>query len=107
MSLTPSNKKVTIGEDQNTESSSENHGEKAFLPAGISFNKEMAPNSSDCIQRINPDSKLPNFNTGKILEPESQAIKNMLGVTDESSPPESINESRSISHNPLPPLKIL
>jgi hypothetical protein len=49
VSLTPSNKKAIIGEDQETESSSENHGEKAFLPSGISFNKEMAPKPSDWI----------------------------------------------------------
>jgi outer membrane murein-binding lipoprotein Lpp len=107
VSLTPSNKKAIIGEDQNAEFSSENHGEKAFLPSGISFNKEIAPKPSDWIERVNPDSKLPNFNTSKILEPESQAIKNMLGVTDESSLPESIKESESISQSPLPPLKVL
>ena len=105
--LTPSNKKAIISDDQNAESSSENHGEKAFLPSGMSFNKEMAPKSSDWIERVNLDSKLPNFNTGKILEPESQAIKNMLGVTDESSLPESINESEPISQSLLPPLKVL
>jgi hypothetical protein len=31
----------------------------------------------------------------------------MLGVTDEPSHPESISESYSVSHNPLPPLKVL
>jgi hypothetical protein len=107
VSLTPSNKKAIVGEDQNTESSSENHGEKAFLPSGISFNKERETKPSDWIEIVNPDSKLPNFNTGKILEPESQAIKNMLGVTDESSSPESINESEHVSKNPLPSLKVL
>ena len=50
---------------------------------------------------------MPNFNTGRILEPESQAIKEMLGVTDESSHTESITESKSDSQSPLPPLKQL
>jgi hypothetical protein len=48
---------------------------------------------------------LPNFNTGRVLEPEIQAIKELLGVTDELSPTESITESKSDS--PLPPLKQL
>jgi hypothetical protein len=68
---------------------------------------ELAPKHSDWIERVNPDSKMTNFNTGGILEPESQAIKEMLGVTDESSHTESITESKSDSQAPLPPLKQL
>ena len=42
----------------------------------------MKPKSSDWVERNNLDSKLPNFETGKILQPESQAIKDMLGLND-------------------------
>ena len=45
----------------------------------------MIPKSNDWIVRDNPVSKLPNFETGKILLPESQALKNMLGLTEQLS----------------------
>ena len=67
----------------------------------------MEPKSNDWIVRDNPVSKLPNFETGKILLPESQALKNMLGLTDQPSSTESVNESESESFTPLPPLKVL
>ena len=85
MSLIPNTKKVVIGEYQLTETSGESNHKKTFLSNGILSSKELNPNSNDWIERVNPDSKLPNFNTGKILELESQAIKNLLGVTDEPS----------------------
>ena len=107
VSLIPSANKKVIGEDQLTESLSESHSEKAFIPAGISFEQEMEPKSSEWVERNNPDSKLPNFETGKILQPESQAIKDMLGLTDKPSNTESVNESESESQTPLPPLKVL
>lgn len=50
---------------------------------------------------------MPNFNTGRILKPESHAIKEMLGVTDEPSSTEYITKSKSDSQSPLPPLKQL
>ena len=67
MSLTPSNKKACLGEDQLTEESGESSHPKAFLSANMLSSKELAPKPSDWIERVNPDSKLPNFNTGRIL----------------------------------------
>ena len=105
LSLSPSPKKAGLGDDQLTEVSGESSHSTTFLLTNILSSKELAPKPSDWIERNNPDSKLPNFNTGRILEPESQAIKELLGVTDELSPTESITESKSDS--PLPPLKQL
>ena len=87
--------------------SGESSHSTTFLSANILSSKELAPKPSDLIERVNPDSKLPNFNTGRILEPESQAIKELLGVTDEPSHTESITESKLDSQSPLPPLKQL
>jgi hypothetical protein len=96
-----------MGEDQLTEVSGESSHSTTFLSANILSSKELTPKPSDWIERNNPDSKLPNFNTGRILETESQAIKELLGVTDELSPTESITESKSDSQSPLPTLKQL
>ncbi|GKC18867.1 hypothetical protein Tco_1021017 [Tanacetum coccineum] len=59
------------------------------------------------VERLNPDSKLPNFNTGRILVPESQAINECLQLTKESADPESSKESGSEPQTPLPLLKNL
>lgn len=107
LSLTPSTKKAALGEDQLTEVSGESSHSTAFLLANILSSKELTPKPSDWIERVNPESKLPNFNTGRILEPESQAIKELLGVTDEPSHTESTTETKSDSQSPLPPLKQL
>ena len=105
VSLIPTSKRRILGEDQLTEQSSEYLKETAFVSAGILSKDELKPKPSDWVERFNPDSKLPNFDTGRILQPESQAIKELLGVTDEPSTTESVNESESPS--PLPPLKTL
>jgi hypothetical protein len=107
LSISPSTKRAGLGEDQLTEESGENSHSKTFLSTSILFSKELTPIPSDWIERHNPDSKIPNFNTGRILEPESQVIKELLGVTDELSPTESITESKYDSQSPLPPLKQL
>ena len=65
------------------------------------------PKSSDWVERANPKSKLPNFDSGRILEPESQALKSMLGLPDVPSSTEHITESEAESQAPLPPLKPL
>ncbi|GKC59308.1 hypothetical protein Tco_1086906 [Tanacetum coccineum] len=57
-------------------------------------------------KRLNPDSRLPNFNTGRILVPESQAVNKPLKPTKTSSDPESSKDSEAESLTPLPPLKI-
>ncbi|GJU73469.1 hypothetical protein Tco_1264874 [Tanacetum coccineum] len=43
-------------------------------------------------QRHNPDSKLPNFNTGRLLVPESQAVNESLGLTEAPTDLESSKE---------------
>nr|GEW98721.1 retrovirus-related Pol polyprotein from transposon TNT 1-94 [Tanacetum cinerariifolium] len=37
------------------------------------YDQEMVPKTKYCVERLNPDSKLPNFNTERILAFESQA----------------------------------
>jgi hypothetical protein len=107
LSISPSSKRASLGEDQLTEESGESSHTTTFLSTNILSSKELTPLHSDWIERNNPDSKMPNFDTGRILEPESQAIKELLGVTDELSPTESITESKSDSQSQLPPLKQL
>nr|GFA76108.1 retrovirus-related Pol polyprotein from transposon TNT 1-94 [Tanacetum cinerariifolium]GFA95442.1 retrovirus-related Pol polyprotein from transposon TNT 1-94 [Tanacetum cinerariifolium] len=57
--------------------------------------------------KLNPDNKLTNFNTGRILVPESQAVNDYLKPTESSTYPESSNNSVGEPITPLPPLKIL
>ncbi|GJV18967.1 ribonuclease H-like domain-containing protein [Tanacetum coccineum] len=59
------------------------------------------------VERQNPDSKLPNFNIGRILVPESQAVNESLRLTEAPTNPESLKESGSEPQTPLPLLKIL
>ncbi|GKB07499.1 retrovirus-related pol polyprotein from transposon TNT 1-94 [Tanacetum coccineum] len=56
------------------------------------------------VERLNLDSKLPNFNTGRILGHESQAVNESL---ETSNTPESSKDSEAESLTPLPPLKNL
>ncbi|GKD33139.1 hypothetical protein Tco_1248648, partial [Tanacetum coccineum] len=59
------------------------------------------------VERLNPGNKLPNFNTGRILVLESQAVNESLKPTETSTDPESSKDSKAESITPLPPLKIL
>ncbi|GKA47495.1 hypothetical protein Tco_0740378 [Tanacetum coccineum] len=59
------------------------------------------------VERHNPGSKLPNFNTGRILVLESQDVNESLKLTKVSINTKSSKESKSKSQTPLPPLKIL
>ncbi|GJU21940.1 hypothetical protein Tco_1155282 [Tanacetum coccineum] len=68
---------------------------------------EMVPKSKDWVGRLNPDSKLLNFNTGRVLVPESQAVNKSLKPTNTSITPESSKDSEAESLIPLPPLKNL
>ncbi|GJY19880.1 hypothetical protein Tco_0392446 [Tanacetum coccineum] len=71
----PHQKKKILGGELLTESLSKiNVNENAFIPASMDYDHEMVPKSKDWVERLNPDSKLPNFNTRRILVPESQAI---------------------------------
>ncbi|GJU93209.1 hypothetical protein Tco_1317965 [Tanacetum coccineum] len=67
----------------------------------------MILKSKDWVERHNPDSKLPNFNTGRILFPKSQVVNECLGLTKEPTDLESSKESGSEPLTPLPPLKNL
>ncbi|GJW23602.1 retrovirus-related pol polyprotein from transposon TNT 1-94 [Tanacetum coccineum] len=59
------------------------------------------------VERLNPDSKLPNFNTERILVPESQAVNESLKPTETSITPKSFKDSEAESLILLPPLKNL
>nr|GFC94477.1 retrovirus-related Pol polyprotein from transposon TNT 1-94 [Tanacetum cinerariifolium] len=56
------------------------------------------------VERLNPDSKLPNFNAGRILVPESQAVNESLETLNT---PESSEDSEAEFLTLLPPLKNL
>ncbi|GJX31631.1 hypothetical protein Tco_0241486 [Tanacetum coccineum] len=64
----------------------------------------MVPKTKDWVERLNPNIKLPNFNTGRILVPESQSVNESLEI---SNILESSKDSEAESLTPLPPLKII
>ncbi|GJX33478.1 hypothetical protein Tco_0243333 [Tanacetum coccineum] len=98
----PHQKKEVLGGELFTGSSSKmNKNENIFVPASMDYDHEMVPKSKDWVERLNPDSKLPNFNTRRVLVPES------LKPTDTSITPESSKDSEAESPIPLPPLKNL
>ncbi|GKA63329.1 hypothetical protein Tco_0762935 [Tanacetum coccineum] len=91
-----------------TESSSKNDvKENAFIPASMDYDHEMIPKSKDLVERHNLDNKLPNFNIGRILVLESQAVNESLGLIEAPTDPESSKESRSEPLTPSPLLKNL
>ncbi|GJV22338.1 retrovirus-related pol polyprotein from transposon TNT 1-94 [Tanacetum coccineum] len=98
-------KKKVLGGELFTESSSKMN-ENLFVPASMRYDQEMVPKTKDWVERLNPDSKLPNFNTGRILVPESQAINESLKSTKTLNTPESSKDSEAKSLTPLPSLKI-
>ncbi|GJR72460.1 retrovirus-related pol polyprotein from transposon TNT 1-94 [Tanacetum coccineum] len=101
----PHQKKKVLGGELLTESSSKkNENENLFVPASMGYDQEMVPKTKDWVERLNPDIKLPNFNTGRILVPESQAVNESLKT---SNTPESSKDSKAEFLTPLPPLKIL
>ncbi|GJQ96142.1 retrovirus-related pol polyprotein from transposon TNT 1-94 [Tanacetum coccineum] len=84
----PHQKKKVLGGEVLTDSSSKmNENENLFIPASM--------------------GKLPNFNTGRILVPESQAVNESLEPTETLNIPESSKGSEAESLTPLPPLKNL
>ncbi|GJX88602.1 retrovirus-related pol polyprotein from transposon TNT 1-94 [Tanacetum coccineum] len=70
-------------------------------------NSEWIDITTRKVERLNPDSKLPNFNTGRILVPESQPVNESLKPKETTTNPESSKDSEAESLTPLPPLKIL
>ncbi|GKC76667.1 retrovirus-related pol polyprotein from transposon TNT 1-94, partial [Tanacetum coccineum] len=104
----PHQKKKVLGGELLTESLSKiNLNENVFIPASMDYDHEMVPKSKDWVERLNPDSKLPNFNTGRILVLESQAVNESLKPTEASTDHESSKDYEVESLTPLPPLKIL
>ncbi|GKE16696.1 hypothetical protein Tco_1424273, partial [Tanacetum coccineum] len=104
----PSQKKKILGGEQLTETSFVSEVKNnSFVPAYLDYDHEMVPKSKDRVQRFNPDSLLPNFNTGKIPVPESQAIKESLQLTKVPTEYESSKESCSEPQTPLPQLNNL
>ncbi|GJU49363.1 hypothetical protein Tco_1218918 [Tanacetum coccineum] len=84
-----------------------NENENIFILASIRYDQEMVPKTKDWVERLNLNNKLPNFNTGRILVPESQAVNESLEPTKTLNTPESSKDSKVESHTPLPPLKNL
>ncbi|GKB52022.1 hypothetical protein Tco_0902775 [Tanacetum coccineum] len=68
------------------------------------YNKMVFELNKYWVERLNPDNKLPNINTGRILVPESQAVNESLKT---SNTLESSKDSEAEFLTPLPPLKIL
>ncbi|GJU19166.1 retrovirus-related pol polyprotein from transposon TNT 1-94 [Tanacetum coccineum] len=71
----------------------------------MGYNHEMVPKSKDWVERLNLYSKLLNFNTGRIIVLESQAVNESLKPTETSITPESSKDSEAECLTPLPPLK--
>ncbi|GJX24495.1 retrovirus-related pol polyprotein from transposon TNT 1-94 [Tanacetum coccineum] len=104
----PPKKKKVIGGELFTESSSKmNENENLFVPTSMGHDQEMVPKTKDWVERLNADSKLPNFNIGRILVLESQAVNESLKPTKTPNTPESSKDSEAESLTPLPPLKNL
>ncbi|GJT39423.1 hypothetical protein Tco_0939288 [Tanacetum coccineum] len=104
----PHPKKKVLGGEMLTESSSKmNENENLFIPASMGYYFEMVPKTKDWVERLNHDSRLPNFNTGRILVPESQDVNKSLKPTKTSNTPESFKDSEMESFTPLPLLKNL
>ncbi|GKA89350.1 retrovirus-related pol polyprotein from transposon TNT 1-94, partial [Tanacetum coccineum] len=98
-------KKKVLGGELLTESSSKmNENENLFVPASMRYDQDMVPKTKDWVERLNPDSKLPNFNTRRILVPEGQAVNESL---ETSNTPKSSKDSEAEFLTLLPPLKNL
>ncbi|GKE62155.1 hypothetical protein Tco_1512522, partial [Tanacetum coccineum] len=102
----PYQKKKILGGDLFTKSSSKmNENENLFIPASMGYDQEMVPKIKDWVKRLNPDRKLLNFNTGRILVPKSQAVNESLEPNETLNTLESSKDSKAESITPLPPLK--
>ncbi|GJV14539.1 hypothetical protein Tco_1359862 [Tanacetum coccineum] len=101
-------KKKVLGGELFIESSSKmNENENLFIPDSMRYDQEMVPKTKDWVERLKPDSKLPNFNTGRILVLESQGVNESLESTETLNTPESSKDSKAESLTSLPLLKNL
>nr|GEW63461.1 retrovirus-related Pol polyprotein from transposon TNT 1-94 [Tanacetum cinerariifolium] len=71
------------------------------------YGQEMVPKTKDWVERLSPDNKLPNFNTGRILVPESQVVNESLKYIKTLNMPESSKYFEAKSLTPLPSFKNL
>ncbi|GJU07794.1 hypothetical protein Tco_1124224 [Tanacetum coccineum] len=100
-------KKILEGEMLTESSSKKDVNENLLIPAFMGYDHEMVPKSKEWVKSHNPDSKLPNFNTGRILVPKIQVVNECLKPTEALNDPESSKYSEAKSLTPLPPLKNL
>ncbi|GJS20772.1 retrovirus-related pol polyprotein from transposon TNT 1-94 [Tanacetum coccineum] len=100
-------KKILRGELLTESSSKKDVNENLFIPASMVYDHEMVSKSKDWVERHNLDNKLLNFNTERILVPESQAVNECLKPTEALNDPESSKDFESDALTPLPPLKNL
>ncbi|GJX08080.1 retrovirus-related pol polyprotein from transposon TNT 1-94 [Tanacetum coccineum] len=91
---------------QNTELTKLNHALQEQLKEEKKINEKWLT-SSKKVERLNPNSKLPKFNTRIILVSKSQVVNESLKPTKISTNPESLKDSKAGSLTPLPPLKTL
>nr|GEU29244.1 retrovirus-related Pol polyprotein from transposon TNT 1-94 [Tanacetum cinerariifolium] len=104
----PHQKKKVLGGELFTESSSiMNEKENLFVPASMGHDQEMVPKTKDWVERLNLDNKLPNFNTERILVPESKNVNEFLKSIKTSNTSESSKDFKAETLTPLPLLKNL
>ncbi|GJT60886.1 hypothetical protein Tco_1004419 [Tanacetum coccineum] len=104
----PHQKKKVLSGELLTESLSKiNENENLFVPTSMGYDQEMVPKTKDWVERLSPNNKLPNLNSGRILVPKSQAVNESLEPTETLNTPESSKDSEAESLTPLPPLKNL
>nr|GFC17236.1 hypothetical protein [Tanacetum cinerariifolium] len=104
----PYQKKKVLGGELFTESSSKmNENKNLFVSASMGYDQEMVPKTKDWVERLNLDNKLPNFNTRRILVPESQAVNEPFESTKTLNTLESSKDFEVESLTLLPPLKNL
>ncbi|GJT45282.1 hypothetical protein Tco_0953997 [Tanacetum coccineum] len=63
-----------------------NENENLFILASMGYDQEMVSKTKDWVERLNPDSKLPNFNTGRILVLKRSFTKLKGNAIDLSTP---------------------
>ncbi|GJZ38321.1 hypothetical protein Tco_1309134 [Tanacetum coccineum] len=80
---------------------------KSFIPASLDYDHEMISKPKDLVERHNLDNKFLNFNTGRILVSESQAVNECLKLTEAPTNLEFSKDSGLEPLTPLPQLKNL
>ncbi|GJQ95519.1 hypothetical protein Tco_0006658 [Tanacetum coccineum] len=104
----PHQKKKVLGGELLTESLSKIIPENVFISASMDYDHEIVPTSKYWVERLNPNSNLPNFNTGRILgaspssevmslifQPHSPKERSGLGIMKHTKPEtqDSLNKS--------------